>query len=90
MGVRHKTLWYIYSQYTPIETVEQRIRYKDDFNTDYPSYRDLHTVIEKVSKKFAQLEERLRDEVRGSPEYQVIGVGINTFVHCFVRISELE
>jgi len=33
-------------------------------------YRDLHAVIEKVSKKFAQLEERLREEVRGTEEYQ--------------------
>jgi RNA polymerase II elongation factor ELL len=71
MGVIHRSLWYIYSQYTRIETEEQRSRYKDDFNAEYSIYRDLHTVIEKVSKKFAQLEERLREEERGTERYQV-------------------
>lgn len=71
MGVFYRSLGYIYSKYATIETDEQRSRYKDDFNTEYPLYRDLHAVIEKVSKKFAHLEERLRSEKRGSEEYQV-------------------
>lgn len=65
-------------EYKPIESDEQRCRYKDEFNVDYPVYRDLHAVIEKVSKKFAQLEERLREEARGSEEYQVLQ---NSHIH---------
>jgi len=71
MGVIHQSVWYFYSQYTRIETEEQRNRYKDDFNAEYQIYRDLHAVIERVSRRFAQLELRLREEERGTTDYQV-------------------
>ncbi|CAG7662767.1 unnamed protein product [Allacma fusca] len=58
--------------YTTIRTPEQRIRYKADFNAEYEEYRDLHSVIDKVSKKFAQLQERLLKEEKGSEGYQVV------------------
>lgn len=51
--------------------MEQRNRYKADFNAQYNEYRDLHSVIHEVSKKFAQLEENLRKEEKGSERYQV-------------------
>lgn len=54
-----------------IKTPEQRRRYKADFNADYAEYRDLHGVVEKVSRRFAQLEERLKKENEASPKYKV-------------------
>lgn len=44
-----------------------------DFNADYAEYRDLHGIVEKVSRRFAQLEERLKQENENSPKYKVSG-----------------
>ncbi|XP_015604168.1 RNA polymerase II elongation factor Ell isoform X2 [Cephus cinctus] len=49
--------------YTTISSAEQRRRYKAEFNADYEEYRRLHTQVAKVSKRFAQLEERLKQEM---------------------------
>ena len=59
-------------QYQPIVSCEQRSRYKEDFNSQYNEYRDLHKAIVKVSKRFAQLEEELRQESRGTTAWQVM------------------
>lgn len=60
------------SEYTTIETIEQRRRYKEDFNADYTEYRYLHSIVDEVSRKFAQLEERLRREQKGSDGWKII------------------
>lgn len=57
--------------YVPIEDSEQRIRYKTEFNQYYAKYRTLHNVLDTVSKKFASLENRLR-EARGSQEIKAV------------------
>lgn len=59
------------SEYTPIQSIEQRRRYKADFNADYAEYRELHGVVEKVSRRFAELKERLKQEDQSSPRYKV-------------------
>ncbi|XP_029042354.1 RNA polymerase II elongation factor Ell [Osmia bicornis bicornis] len=48
--------------YTTISSAEQRRRYKAEFNADYEEYRRLHAQVAKVSKRFAQLQERLKQE----------------------------
>ena len=58
-------------QYKPIVSCEQRSRYKEDFNSQYNEYRDLHKAIDKVSKRFAQLEEKLRQQHEGTSAWQV-------------------
>ena len=58
-------------QYRRIVTGEQRSRYKEDFNSQYNEYRDLHKAIVKVSQRFAQLEEELRQESEGTNAWQV-------------------
>jgi len=54
--------------YTPIVSVEQRVRYKTEFNQYYAKYRTLHKVLDQVSKKFAHLENRLKEAQKGSQE----------------------
>lgn len=67
-----KSLYHLfYSEYTPIQSLEQRRRYKADFNADYAEYRELHGVVEKVSRRFAELKERLKQEDQSSPRYKV-------------------
>lgn len=58
-------------KYSTIQDIEQRRKYKADFNADYAEYRDLHAIVEKVSRRFAQLEERLKQEDQLSPQYKV-------------------
>lgn len=60
-----------FSEYTTIESLEQRRRYKEDFNADYAEYRHLHSIVDEVSRKFAQLEERLRREEKGTDGWRV-------------------
>ncbi|CAG9815350.1 unnamed protein product [Phaedon cochleariae] len=59
-------------QYVTIFDPDQRRKYKVDFNADYAEYRDLHSIVEKVSRKFALLEERLKQEDINSPRYKDI------------------
>ncbi|XP_076624915.1 suppressor of Triplolethal [Colletes latitarsis] len=60
--------------YTTISSSEQRRRYKAEFNADYEEYRRLHAQVAKVSKRFSQLQERLKqEEASGNwEEYQEI------------------
>lgn len=58
-------------QYTTIKDLAQRRQYKADFNADYAEYRNLHGIVEKVSRRFAELKERLKQEDQSSPTYKV-------------------
>ncbi|CAH0553613.1 unnamed protein product [Brassicogethes aeneus] len=58
------------TDFTPIQSIEQRRRYKAEFNADYAEYRNLHEVVEEVSQKFKQLQERLKQVRETSPEYK--------------------
>lgn len=53
---------YFNSQFARIASVEQRRKYKTEFDNDYAEYRKLHADVDKVSQRFSQLEERLRNE----------------------------
>lgn len=59
-------------QYGRIVCGEQRSRYKEDFNSQYDEYRDLFQSIDKVSKRFAKLEEELRQQHEGTTAWQRI------------------
>ena len=58
-------------QYRTIVSGEQRSRYKEDFNSQYNEYRNLHKAIDKVSKRFSHLEEELRQQDEGTSAWQV-------------------
>jgi len=59
-------------QYGRIVCGVQRSRYKEDFNSQYDEYRDLFQSIDKVSKRFAKLEEELRQQHEGTTAWQRI------------------
>lgn len=58
--------------YTTIKDVDQRRKYKEDFNANYTEYKYLHSLVEQVSKKFTLLQEQLKKEERGSEGWQRI------------------
>lgn len=70
-GAGEETVAEYTNQYQRIVSGEQRSRYKEDFNAQYNEYRDLHKAIDKVSKRFAQLEEELRQQHEGTTAYKV-------------------
>lgn len=60
-------------KYAVISSSEQRQSYKNDFNAEYSEYRDLHSRIEQITRRFTQLDAQLRQLSQGSPEYEVRG-----------------
>lgn len=52
--------------------MEQRQRYKDDFNAEYEEYRNLHTRIGNIKKNFDQYREQWKSLTAGSEAYQVM------------------
>ena len=58
--------YFYFRHYTPIVSAEQRVRYKSEFNQYYAKYRTLHKVLDQVSKKFAHLENKLKEAQKGS------------------------
>lgn len=61
-------------RFTSIQSIEQRREYKSIFDKDYAEYRKLHEEIDNVSKRFAQLEEKLRMEERSRKESSKVKV----------------
>ncbi|NXU41700.1 ELL2 factor, partial [Drymodes brunneopygia] len=59
------------SNYVAIVSLEQRQRYKDDFNAEYEEYRNLHTQIGNIIENFRQLSEQWKSVTPGSEAYQV-------------------
>ncbi|KAK8727748.1 hypothetical protein OTU49_009445, partial [Cherax quadricarinatus] len=64
--------------YSTIVSVEQRSRYKADFNEQYQEYLELHGFIQERTQPFSNLEERLKNETHGSVEYNDIRAQILT------------
>lgn len=56
--------------FTTITNPEQRKRYKAEFNRDYNRYMSLHSSLEKVSRRFTQLENQLKQEHETSPAHK--------------------
>ncbi|KAM9688458.1 RNA polymerase II elongation factor ELL [Trichechus inunguis] len=57
-------------KYAAISSSEQRQSYKNDFNAEYTEYRDLHARIERITRRFTQLDAQLRQLSQGSAEYE--------------------
>ncbi|KAM8961429.1 RNA polymerase II elongation factor ELL2 [Pelodytes ibericus] len=59
-------------KYTVIVSNEQRESYKEDFNSEYTEYRNLHSRVESVTRKFMHLDTRRKRLSPDSKEYKVI------------------
>uniref|UniRef100_H3A077 Elongation factor for RNA polymerase II n=1 Tax=Latimeria chalumnae TaxID=7897 RepID=H3A077_LATCH len=59
-------------KYTAIPSQEQRQNYKNDFNAEYNEYRNLHARIERITRRFTQLDSELKQLSQGSEEYKTI------------------
>uniref|UniRef100_A0A182XCR7 OCEL domain-containing protein n=1 Tax=Anopheles quadriannulatus TaxID=34691 RepID=A0A182XCR7_ANOQN len=64
------------NQFTRITSVEQRRRYKTEFDNEYKEYRRLHEVLENASRKFAQYEDDLSHEPKDTQRYKEIQLKI--------------
>ncbi len=60
------------NKFTTITSHEQKQRYKDVFNRDYPEYKKMHSYVEGVTLKFTKLKEQLHNASEDSEEYQQI------------------
>jgi RNA polymerase II elongation factor ELL len=58
--------------FTAITSADQRGRYKQSFNSEYEEYRMLHANIDKVTRRFKELEMSLRKEKEGTDNYENI------------------
>lgn len=65
-------LYFFRNQFTRITSVEQRRRYKTEFDNEYKEYRRLHEVLENASRKFAQYEDDLSHEPKDTQRYKVL------------------
>jgi RNA polymerase II elongation factor ELL len=61
----------LFSDYPPITSVEQRRKYKTEFDKDFAEYRQLHLIIEKTREKFAALQQELSAVDKYDRKYRV-------------------
>ncbi|XP_072137412.1 RNA polymerase II elongation factor ELL2 [Mobula birostris] len=59
-------------KYAAIMSQEQRQNYKDDFNAEYGEYRSLHARLERVTKRFLQLDAERKRLSPNTEEYKII------------------
>lgn len=59
-------------KYCDIVSTEQRESYKEDFNSEYDEYRNLHSKIESITRRFMQLDTRRKSLSPNSKEYKVV------------------
>ncbi|XP_035383407.1 RNA polymerase II elongation factor ELL2 isoform X2 [Electrophorus electricus] len=60
------------ANYTAVVSVDQRQRYKDDFNAEYDEYRVLHARMENITRRFTRLDAQCRRLLPGTKEYQEV------------------
>ncbi|KAK1893799.1 RNA polymerase II elongation factor ELL [Dissostichus eleginoides] len=58
--------------YTAICSHDSRQSYKQDFNTEYSEYRDLHARIDGVTRQFMELDAQLKELHHGTHKYKTV------------------
>lgn len=56
-------------KYNNITSIEQRHKFKEEFNVLYPQYREHHKFIEGIKQKFKSLQDELNKTPKGSKQY---------------------
>ncbi|KAJ8287242.1 hypothetical protein GJAV_G00049290 [Gymnothorax javanicus] len=59
-------------KYMAVTSMTQRQSYKDDFNAEYGEYCDLHTQVEKITRRFTQLEAQCKRLQPGTKEHKAV------------------
>lgn len=59
-------------KYTQICSHNQRQSYKQDFNSEYSEYRDLHARIDSVTRQFMELDTQLKQLHHESHKYKTV------------------
>ena len=59
------------AKFVKITNNQQRRDYKMEFNKDYQRYMDLHGKVEQVSQRFSNLQKKLSQTPKTSPDYKV-------------------
>ncbi|XP_029317266.1 RNA polymerase II elongation factor ELL-like isoform X2 [Cottoperca gobio] len=62
----------LHRKYTAICSQDQRQSFKQDFNTEYSEYRDLHARIDGVTRQFMELDTQLKRLHHGSHKYKTV------------------
>lgn len=60
------------SDYPPITSVEQRRKYKTEFDKDYAEYRQVHLIMDRARRRFANLQQELSNVLPSDRRYQVM------------------
>ncbi|XP_077459364.1 RNA polymerase II elongation factor ELL2 [Stigmatopora argus] len=60
------------TKYKALVSMDQRQRYKNDFNAEYDEYRLLHGRVENITRRFTQLDSKCRKLAPGTKEYQKV------------------
>lgn len=76
----HIQNWNNCSQFTRITSIEQRRQYKTEFDKDYAEYMQLHAETQQVSRRFAQLDESLRNAKHNDTRYKVRSIHFDTHI----------
>lgn len=76
MEIDHRNAKDYLIQFTPIANSDQRRLYKAEFNKNYALYRTYHNYLEGVSRKFTQLENKLKQEPEGSDMWKKLKLKI--------------
>lgn len=68
------------SAWTAIQSIEQRRRYKSEFDQNYVEYRKLHLYQDDISKRFQDLEKQLMyEKQRGNEPMCTVSVGCDVY-----------
>lgn len=62
---------YLHSKYTRIQNDEQLLRYKRDFDCEYPNYKKLYDYVENICRQFTELRESISGKEEESEEWNV-------------------
>ncbi|XP_055016867.1 RNA polymerase II elongation factor ELL2 [Boleophthalmus pectinirostris] len=59
-------------KYVSLVSLEQRQKYKVDFNSEYDEYRRLHTRVDNITRRFTRLDAQCRSLTPGTPRHQKV------------------
>ena len=71
INTRNVNICFFCSEYVPILTRDQRVRYKKEYNTHYNEYLRYHEILRQAKSRFTKLSKQRENLQRGTPEYRV-------------------